>query len=153
MFDIEILTIGNIKEKWIKDAIQEYLKRLKPYSRIKIVELKNEAFGNSQKDKAKNIETQRLKEYLSKQQNSEIFFLDEYGENISSKEFGAILDKISKKIIFVIAGSLGYNREILENSKTISLSKMTFTHEMARLILLEQIYRGICIAKNKDYHY
>ncbi len=63
------------------------------------------------------------------------------------------MDKINKKIIFVVAGALGYDRIILENQKTISLSNMTFTHEMARLILLEQIYRGICIAKGKEYHY
>lgn len=153
MLDIEIITIGSVKEKWIKDGIQEYLKRLKPYARIKVVELKAEAFGNTQKEKAKSIESQKIVDFLEKENGAQVYFLDEYGKNPSSKEFGSMIDKIPNKIIFVVAGALGYDRSILENRKTTSLSNMTLTHEMARLVLLEQIYRGICIVKNKKYHY
>jgi len=153
MLNIEILTIGSVKEKWIKEGIEQYLKRLSPYARIKIIELKAEAFGSSQKEKAKTIESQKILDFLKNEKDSEIVFLDEYGKNSTSKEFGERLDKTINKVIFVIAGTLGYDREILENKNTISLSNMTFTHEMARLVLLEQIYRGICITKGKEYHY
>lgn len=160
MLDIEIVTIGGIKEKWIKEGIQEYLKRLKPYARIKVIELKAEAFGSTQKEKAKNIESQKIVDFLEKEKEAQIYFLDEYGKNPSSKEFGLMIDKVPNKLIFVVAGALGYDRGILENKstpwrdkKTISLSNMTLTHEMARLVLLEQIYRGICIVKDKEYHY
>ncbi len=160
MLDIEIVTIGSVKEKWIKEGIQEYLKRLKPYARIRVIELKAEAFGNTQKEKAKSIESQKIVEFLQKETEAQIYFLDEYGKNPNSKEFGSMIDKIPNKIIFVVAGALGYDRDILENKsapwrdkQTISLSNMTLTHEMARLVLLEQIYRGICIAKDKKYHY
>ncbi len=153
MLNIEILTIGSVKEKWIKEGIQEYLKRLKPYARIKVIELKAEAFGSTQKEKAKSIESQKIVEFLQKEKEVQIYFLDEYGKNPDSKEFGIKIDKIQNKIIFVVAGALGYDRSILEGKQTISLSNMTLTHEMARLVLLEQIYRGICIVKGKEYHY
>ncbi len=153
MQDIKIITIGKIKERWIEHGISEYIKRLKPYAKIEIVELKSESFSENQKEKAKQIESIRIEEALNKEKEAQAYFLDEYGENFTSKEFAYKIDKENGKIVFVIAGALGYNREILKNRNLISLSKMTYTHTLARLILLEQIYRGVCIVKEKDYHY
>ena len=153
MLNIKIITIGKIKEKWINEGIHEYIKRLKPYAKIEIVELKSESFSPNNKQKAMAIESARIEEALLKERDSAIYFLDEYGDNLSSKEFAYKLDKENGKIVFVIAGALGYNREILKNKNLISLSRLTFTHTMARLILLEQIYRSICILKDKEYHY
>ncbi|HNZ86612.1 MAG TPA: 23S rRNA (pseudouridine(1915)-N(3))-methyltransferase RlmH [bacterium] len=153
MFDIKIITIGKIKEKWIERGILEYIKRLSPYAKIEIIELKSESFSSSNKQKAVAIESARLEEALFKEKDSTIYFLDEYGDSLGSREFAYKLDKENGKIVFVIAGALGYNREILKNKNLISLSKLTFTHTMARLILLEQIYRSVCILKDKEYHY
>lgn len=153
MLEIKFITIGKIKDKWIELGILEYIKRLSPYAKIEIFELKSESFSSNNKQKAMKIESARIEEALLKEKGSIIYFLDEYGDNLTSKEFAYKLDKEIGKIVFVIAGALGYNREILKNKNLISLSKMTFTHTLARLLLLEQIYRSICIVKDKEYHY
>jgi 23S rRNA (pseudouridine1915-N3)-methyltransferase len=153
MLNIKIITIGKIKEKWIEHGILEYIKRLSAFARVEITELKSESFSSNNKQKAIAIESARIEEALNKEKDAVIYFLDEFGDNLTSREFAYKLDKENGKIVFVIAGALGYNREILKNKNLISLSKMTFTHTLARLLLLEQIYRSICIVKDKEYHY
>lgn len=153
MLNIKIITIGKIKDKWIEHGVLEYIKRLSPYAKIEITELKSESFSDNNKQKAMAIESARIEEVLNREKDAIIYFLDEYGDSLTSKEFAYKLDKENGKIVFVIAGALGYNREILKNKNLLALSKMTFTHTLARLLLLEQIYRSICIVKDKDYHY
>lgn len=154
MFNIIILVIGKIKESYYLEAIQEYQKRLKPYAKIEIVELKPEPFGASNKEKSKKAEGERIINFLNKNRDSEIFLLDERGENMPSENFAGIINKINGRIIFVIGGALGFDKNIFSKYRNrISLSRMTFPHEMARVILLEQIYRAITIIKNKQYHY
>lgn len=155
MFSITILAIGKIKERYFAEAIEEYKKRLKPYAKIDIVELKVEPFSENTKDKAKNIEAKRILSFLEKHSDGQIFILDENGKNPASREFAQMIEKSENNhFIFVIGGSLGFAKEILEKPwPKISLSAMTFPHEMARVILIEQIYRAVTIIKNKDYHY
>jgi len=154
MLNITILAVGKIKEESFLDLILEYLKRLKPYASIKIEELKAESFNIATKNKAKVIEGERLLNYLKRFPDSKIILLDEAGNNYSSGEFANLINNENCHFIFVIAGSLGFSDQVKSKIKSsLTLSKMTFTHEMARVILLEQIYRAVTIIKNKPYHY
>ncbi|NCN07328.1 23S rRNA (pseudouridine(1915)-N(3))-methyltransferase RlmH [Candidatus Falkowbacteria bacterium] len=154
MLNITLLTIGKIKDKSINDLILEYLKRLKPYAKINIEELKSESFKVDNKNKAKEVEGERILNYLKKYPDSQVILLTENGKTFDSVEFSDFINNENTHFIFVIAGSLGFSKAVENKIKTsLSLSKMTFTHEMARLILLEQIYRAITIHKKKEYHY
>lgn len=153
MLNITILAIGKLKEKHYQAAAGEYLKRLDPYAKIKIEELKAEAFGGSDKAKAKEAEGERLLNYLKKHPDSLWFVLDENGEELTSEDFALKLDKLNRHIIFIIGGSLGLDKRILTVKDKLSLSKMTLPHELVRVVLIEQLYRAVTIIKNKEYHY
>ncbi len=150
---ITIITIGKIRESYIRDGVSEYLKRLSPYVKIKEMELKAESFTNTTKNKAKKLEGERMLKALLKYPKENTFLLDEYEKEYSSADFSNLLS-FKNEIVFVIAGSLGWSDELKKsNYKKISLSKMTMPHELARLVLLEQIYRGITIINKKEYHH
>lgn len=152
--NITILAIGKIKEKYFADAIFEYIKRLSPYVIINIKELKAISFTDKNKEKAKKEEGVLILNYLNKLSGKTIIALDEHGENFPSEEFSRFLCGLNSQVIFVIGGSLGLDEKVIKKSnKLISLSKMTFPHELARLVLCEQIYRAVAINKNKTYHY
>ena len=157
MFKITIISLGAAKEKYFVAAINEYLKRLTPYAKIEMAEIKAEPFGDSHKIAAQKIEAERVEKYLEKYQGSrsgaQVFLLDERGEELTSVEFAQKLDKINNEIIFVIGGALGFAPELLKRYAKISLSRLTFLHEMTKVILLEQIYRAATIIKGKNYHY
>ena len=153
MLDIIIIALGKIKEKYWLAAAEEYLKRLKPYARLKVLELTPEAFAKSNATSAKIKEAEKISKVLEKYPNARVFLLDERGIEMNSLEFSTELNKNSEPLVFVIGGSLGMSSELLAKYNKIALSKLTFLHEAARVILLEQIYRGITIAKGKDYHH
>ena len=136
---IKIIAIGKIKESYIREGIEEYLKRLKPFVKIEIIELKDEGLKK---------EGEKISNYLS--QNT--FTLDEKGKEYSSVEFASMIKKIEGELTLIIGGANGIDEEIKKKSKTISLSKMTLIHEMARLVLIEQIYRGCMINSGREYH-
>ena len=151
--NITIITIGKAKESYIREGIFEYKKRLGPYIKIKEIELKAESFRAGTKEKAKILEGERVLNSLKKFEKDNIFLLDENAQEFSSVKFSSLMES-RNEIVFVIAGSLGWSDE-LRNSlyKKISLSKMTIPHELARLVLMEQIYRGVTIIKKKEYHH
>lgn len=153
MFNITILSIGAVKTDYFKLAIAEYLKRLGPYAKVNLVELPAESFTESQKVAAKKKEGKRIAEYLLRRPEARVFLLDERGAELTSVEMAQKLDKINEPIIFVVGGSLGLDSELLERHEKLSLSKLTFLHEMTKMVLLEQIYRSITIIKGKNYHY
>jgi len=153
MFNITIVSIGAVKTNYFKQAIAEYLKRLGPYAKISLVELSAESFTDSQKIAAKKKEGKRIEEYLSRRPEARVFLLDERGTELSSEALAQKLDKIIEPMIFVIGGSLGLESGLLERFEKLSLSKLTFLHEMTKMLLLEQIYRSVAIIKGKNYHY
>ncbi len=154
MLDVIILAIGKIRENHFAEAADEYIKRLKPYARVEMVELGPTPFNNSNKNKAKKLEAEKILNYLEKHSDSRIFILHEEGENINSRDFARTLERSNGRTIFVVGGSLGFDDSVLEKSwQKLSLSPLTFPHEMARVILLEQIYRAATIIKGKEYHY
>ena len=152
MFDVEIISIGKVKKEYFNDAIREYLKRLKPYARVKFTDLKAKSFNESNKNAIREIESKKIIKSLEKYNKNEVFLLHERGKVFDSLEFAGFIDK-NQKIVFVIGGSLGFSEELLSKYKQVSLSNLTFLHEMVRVILLEQIYRAITILKAKNYHH
>lgn len=156
MFHITILAIGKIKAKYFQAAAEEYAKRLKSYVKLEIVELEAESFSEDEgsKIKAKKKEGERILKFLKKHNNAEVIILDEKGKEFSSEKFAKFLDSIDRHIVIIVGGSLGWDEEIKKQPfMRLSLSQMTYPHELARVVLLEQIFRAVAILKNKEYHY
>jgi 23S rRNA (pseudouridine1915-N3)-methyltransferase len=153
MLDLTLITVGKIKDKNHREIAENYLKRLKPFGRLEIIEVKAESFNASTKEKAKKEEAERLQEILNKKNSSTIFLLAEDGSEHDSLSFAKSLEKINGPIILIIAGALGWNQEFRNKYPKISLSKLTMPHELARVVLLEQVYRVALILANKEYHY
>lgn len=156
MLKLTILAVGKIKERYFRDALDEYLKRLGPYAKINLNEVAPESFrDNGEKEKSKKSESERIMKYLDKYPTSQVILLSERGKEYDSLKFSKLLKKNENEhLIFVIGGALGYSEELLNFcEKKLALSQMTFPHEMARIVLLEQIYRAMTIAIGKNYHY
>ena len=156
---IKIYAIGHLKEAYLKQGINEYLERLKPYTQVEIVELNDESIVDnpSQKEieQAKNKEGQKVLKLLKN--NEYLIGLDLVKKQPTSEEFAKYLnDKFvlgGANISFVIGGSYGLSDELKARcNDRIGLSNMTFLHQMTRLILLEQIYRAFKINRNEVYH-
>ena len=149
---IKIITVGSIKEKYLKDAIDEYLKRLRKYTNIEIIELKDEGLVAEQK--AIQLEGEKIQKNISPKDY--VITLEIEGKEYSSEEFAEKLNQIqieNSNIVFVIGGSYGISNEIKAKAKMhLSFSKMTFPHQLFRVFLLEQIYRAYKILNNESYH-
>ena len=149
---IKIITVGSIKEKYLKDAIEEYLKRLKKYTNIEIIEVKDE--GLVEEKKSIQLEGEKISKYLSPKDY--IITLEIEGKQVSSEELAEKLNLIqieNSNITFIIGGSYGLSDEIKQKAKMhLSFSKMTFPHQLFRVLLLEQIYRAFKILNNESYH-
>ena len=156
MLDLTIIAYGKIKEAAYKKMAEEYLKRLKPTARIKYIELETTSFSEKNQEAAKKLEGERLINYLEKYLNHNagavVYLLAERGKKFDSVDFAHWLNS-KQPLILVIGGALGYSEEVYNSYPSISLSDLTFPHELARLILLEQIYRATTILSNKNYHY
>lgn len=151
MFMIKIICIGKIKEKYLIDAINEYKKRLTKYIKLEIIELPDFDY-----DIKKTLEVE--KDHIMKNIKSSDYniLLDLDGKELTSIEFTYNLDKvrqINSNINFIIGGSYGVHDDIRNiSSERISFSKLTFPHQLFRVILLEQIYRSFKILNNEEYH-
>lgn len=156
---IKIIAVGKIKEQYLKDGISEYLQRLSSYAKVEIVEVNDSKVkdnpNESDINKVINEEGERI---LSKIKSGDLVVnLDLNKKEFDSVEFSKFLnDKIVEggaSVTFVIGGSYGLSNQVKERANySISLSKMTFLHQMTRLILLEQIYRSFKILNNETYH-
>lgn len=153
--DLKIVAVGSVKNQEIHSLITEYQKRLGPFCKLQILEIPAVPFlRESDKEKSKKKEGEKILAYISKNNTENFFLLDENGKEFSSPLFAKKLEKVSGCITFIVAGTLGFSDEIKKLSlQKLSLSQMTFPHEMARLLLLEQIYRAISIMNGKKYHY
>ena len=153
MKKILILSIGTIKEKPYRELISKYITRLRVESRIELVELPALSFSDKNKLEVKKKESEKILIFLEKRLNSKTFLLSENGVEMDSIKFSKKIFSVNEEIIFVIAGSLGFDFSVLSSYDKISLSKMTFLHEMTKVILIEQIYRAFKIEKGSNYHY
>ena len=149
---IKVITVGNIKEKYLKDAIEEYTKRINKYDKIEIIEVKDE--GMVEPVKAINLEAEKIKKHINPKDY--IITMDINGKQITSEEFSNKIDSVyleTSNITFIIGGSYGLSDEIKQMSNyRLSFSKMTFPHQLMRLILVEQLYRSYRIIKGEPYH-
>ena len=156
---IYIVSVGNIKEKYLKDAISEYSKRISKFSKVEFINVSDEPIVDkpSQKeiDNVKVKEGEKLLKVIPS--NSYKVVLDLKGEMISSEGLASkMLDIFSyhnANISFIIGGSLGLDRRVLDNADDhLCFSKMTFPHQLMQVILLEQVYRAFKINNNESYH-
>ena len=149
---IKLITVGQIKEKYLKDAVDEYKKRISKYTNLEIIEVKDE--GLVEESKAIKIESERIEKCLN--DRDYIITLEIEGKEFTSPEFAEKLRTIqieNSNIVFIIGGSYGLSDEIKNKSKLhLSFSKMTFPHQLFRVLLLEQIYRAYKINNNESYH-
>ena len=156
---ITIITVGKIKEKYLRDAIAEYSKRLNKYCKLDILEVADEKTPDHAsaivEDQIRDKEAERIQKYLK--DDAYVITLEIGGKMLDSVEFSQKLEQLGiqgkSHIIFVIGGSIGLGNEILKRSDfAISFSKMTFPHQLMRVILLEQIYRSYRIMNHEPYH-
>ena len=149
---IKIICVGKIKEKYLRDAVSEYQKRISKYTKLEIIELND--FSDKNTQIVLNKEKQEIERYINK--NDYIISLDIKGKMLSSEELSTKIDKIfitNSNITFIIGGSYGLHDDIKKMSnELLSFSHLTFPHQLFRVMLLEQIYRSFKIMNNESYH-
>ncbi|MDE6409030.1 MAG: 23S rRNA (pseudouridine(1915)-N(3))-methyltransferase RlmH [Muribaculaceae bacterium] len=155
--EIELLTVGKTTVKFVSDGIEEYLKRLKhylPYRITAIPDIKKNASLSTERQKEAEGEN-----ILSKLLPSDyVVLLDERGKEYSSMEFSGFIEKQMiagrKRVVFVVGGPYGFSQPVYERADSkVSLSRMTFNHEMVRLFFTEQVYRAMTILRGEPYHH
>ncbi|MBP1971329.1 23S rRNA (pseudouridine1915-N3)-methyltransferase [Virgibacillus natechei] len=156
---ITIIAVGKLKEKYLKQGIEEYLKRLSTYAKVDITEVADEkAPENMSEAEMQEVKRKEGERILSKVgQDSYVVTLEINGKMLTSEQLAAKMDELAtygkSKIAFVIGGSLGISEAVQKRSDlALSFSKLTFPHQMMRLILLEQVYRGFRIIRGEPYH-
>ncbi len=156
---ITIAAVGKLKEKYLKEAISEYSKRLSRFSEVEIIEVDDEyapdTLSEAQESQVKKKEADKLLKRVK--QGSYVILLDLAGEQTTSSGFSAKIENImlsgNSHITFIIGGSLGLDQSLINIADyRLCLSKMTFPHQLARVILIEQVYRAFKIIKNETYH-
>ena len=156
MIKINFYCVGTLKEQYLKEALNEYKKRLSRYADINIIEFKEAKVDENNIVKGLKEEGASILKTLSK--DDYVILSDLHGNEMTSEEFSLLLSSLIDKgvspINFVIGGTYGIDDDLRNRSnKKICLSKMTFTHQMTRIILLEQIYRAFKIMRNENYHH
>ncbi|WP_058486939.1 23S rRNA (pseudouridine(1915)-N(3))-methyltransferase RlmH [Defluviitalea phaphyphila] len=156
---ITIISVGKLKGKYLRMGIDEYKKRLSRYCKLEIIEVADEKapenLSKAQEEEIKKKEGQRILNHIEKE--AHIIALAIEGKQYTSEEMATKIEKLGLQgkshIVFIIGGSIGLSKEVLDKANEhISFSKMTFPHQLMRLILLEQVYRGFKIIKGEPYH-
>lgn len=157
---ITIACVGKIKEKYLTAGIDEFTKRLTPFCKLEVVSINEEKMpenpSTAEKQQVLEKETQRLLNIIP--DNSYVILLDVIGKQLSSPELAEKMDNLalqgSSHVTFVIGGAFGYTDALRKRADfALSFSKMTFTHQMIRLLLVEQIYRAFKISRGEKYHW
>lgn len=158
--DIKIVAVGKIKEKFYKDAIDEYLKRMQTYNKVEIIEVADEMAAENLSEKeleqVKEKEGERILGKISKEDY--VVSLEILGKQIDSIDFAKFIENemtegFGRNLVFVIGGSNGLAKEVSQRSnKKLSFGKMTYPHQLMRVILTEQIYRAYRIINGHPYH-
>lgn len=156
---ITLITVGKIKEKYLKDAITEYSKRLSRYCKLEIIEVADaktpDNASETVEDGIRDKEGERILKYV--RDDAYVVTLEIEGKLLTSEELAKKIENLgiqgTSHIIFIIGGSIGLGKEVLKRSDyALSFSKMTFPHQLMRVILLEQIYRSYRIISHEPYH-
>lgn len=156
---ITLVTVGKMKEKYLRDAVAEYAKRLGKYCKLEVIETADEKTPDHASDTVEETirakEAERILRYI--REDAFVITLEILGKQLSSEELAKKIETLGVQgkshIIFVIGGSIGLGKEVLERSDfALSFSKMTFPHQLMRVILLEQVYRSFRIINGEPYH-
>ncbi|MBI5848560.1 MAG: 23S rRNA (pseudouridine(1915)-N(3))-methyltransferase RlmH [Nitrospirae bacterium] len=144
---INLIWVGKTKEPFIHEGLQKYLKLLKPYAEVTVTEIREEKVKDISRMLAK--ESGRIQDL-----RAPYMLLDEKGETLDSVEFAKFIEKQGSSATFLFGGAYGVSEDVKAKAKKkIRLSSMTFTHEMSRLIFLEQLYRAFTILQKRGYHH
>ena len=156
---ITVIAVGKIKEKYLKDALAEYSKRLSRYCKLEIIEVADEKTPDQASEAAEDLIWAKEGERILKHIRDDMFVitLEIGGKMLTSEEFADKIETLGvqgkSSIAFVIGGSIGLGKEVLKRSDfALSFSKMTFPHQLMRVVLLEQVYRGYRIMNGEPYH-
>ena len=152
--EIKLIVVGKTKSSELVRLINEYVKRINFYKKFKIIVVNSLKSKKNSEKEIKKIEGENVLKNIKK--NELIFLLDENGKSFNSRKFADFLSnkfKTNKSIVFVVGGSHGFSNEIKQKSnEIISLSEMTFSHQIIRLFFTEQVYRALTILNNHPYH-
>ena len=152
--EIKLIVVGKTKNHELINLISNYVKRINFFNKFQIIEVNSIKTKKNSENEIKKIEGENILKKIKN--NNLLFLLDEKGENYNSRKFADFLKiklKESKTIIFVIGGAFGFSKEVYAKSNgLISLSKMTFSHQIIRLFFTEQLYRAFTILNNHPYH-
>lgn len=157
--NIKIITVGKLKEKYLKQGIAEYIKRLGSYCKLEIIEVNDEKapenLSEKEMEQVKDKEGERILAKIS--ENSYVFALAINGKQYDSVEFSKTIEQLGIRgksdLVFVIGGSIGLSDAVLKRAnEQISFGKLTFPHQLMRLVLVEQVYRAFRIMKGHAYH-
>lgn len=157
--NIKIITVGKLKEKYLKMGIDEYTKRLGAYCKIELIEVPDEKapekLSEAEMLQVKEKEGERILAKIP--ENAYVFALAIEGKQRTSEKFSKEIEQLGiqgkSNLVFVIGGSLGLSQAVMKRSNTpISFGKMTLPHQLMRLVLVEQVYRGFRIMKGEPYH-
>ena len=150
---IKVLWVGKSRDPWVKDAIDEYTGRIRRYMSLELIDIRDEK--GAEAEEMRHRECERLEKYISP--GATLILLDERGEQMNSPELAAFVGKQrdcgTGEMVFVIGGAYGFSEDFRRRGKLLALSKMTFTHQMVRPFLLEQIYRAFTILNKEPYHH
>ncbi|SFU89263.1 23S rRNA (pseudouridine1915-N3)-methyltransferase [Clostridium sp. DSM 8431] len=157
--NITLITVGKLKEKYLKQAIDEYSKRLSRYCKLEIIELNDEKTPDNASEKEElMIKEKEGKAILSRvKDNAYVVAMDLKGKQLTSEELASFISDCgvrgNSNIVFIIGGSLGLSEEVIKRADyKLCFSKMTFPHQLFRVMLLEQVYRSFRINNNEPYH-
>ena len=152
--EIKLIVVGKTKSSELARLINEYVKRINFYKKFKIIEVNSLKSKKNSEKEIKKFEGEKI--LINIKKNELIFLLDENGKSFNSRKFADFLSnkfKTNKSIVFVVGGAYGFSNEIKQKSnEIISLSEMTFSHQIIRLFFTEQIYRAFTILNNHPYH-
>ena len=152
--EIKLIVVGKTKSSELVRLINEYVKRINFYKKFKIIEVNSLKSKKNSEKEIKKFEGEKI--LINIKKNELIFLLDENGKSFNSRKFADFLSnkfKTNKSIVFVVGGAYGFSNEIKQKSnEIISLSEMTFSHQIIRLFFTEQVYRALTILNNHPYH-
>ncbi len=156
MLQLIVVTIGRCRDSACEALATNYYCRLNKLAKIKIVELAGGRFASGQASVARYNDSVKIAKFLDRYPGAHVYLLTEFGQELNSMEWADMLrqwDQDGRLVIAVIGGAPGLDNNVLKIKNTLSLSLLTWPHELARVLLLEQLYRGLAINAHKDYHY
>jgi len=150
---LRVLWVGKSRETWVKEALGEYAGRIRRYSPLELIDIRDEK--GAEAEEMRRRECERLEKQIPP--GATLILLDERGEQMDSPGLAAFIGKQrdagSSDLVFVIGGAYGFSEEFRRRGKLLALSRLTFTHQMVRVFLLEQIYRAFTILNGEPYHH